>query len=186
VLVCYLDDSGKDRENPITTLAGYAATEAQWRGFETEVEPIFAEYGVKILHTKDLHNTDGEFEDWRLLKKQAFVARICSALSHYEPFGMSASAAKAVYAKRATESSRKRTITPYAWCFNLIINWVLTDIRIGRIAHEEGVSFILEMGHQNNVEAEKVFHDVRKLQAKFGFSAIALSWTSTHQKGATK
>ena len=51
----------------------------------------------------------------------------------------------------------------YAWCFNLIVDWVLTDIRIGRIAHDEGVSFILESGHQNNVEAEKVFHDVRKL-----------------------
>ena len=81
VLVCYLDDSGKDPQNPITTLAGYAATEEQWRGFETEVEPIFADCGVKILHTKDLHKTDGEFEDWRVLQKQAFVARICRALS---------------------------------------------------------------------------------------------------------
>ncbi len=163
MLVCYLDDSGKDPQNPITTLAGYAATEDQWRGFETEAEPIFTDCGVEVLHTKDLHHTDGEFAGWRVLKKQAFVARICVALSHHARLGMSASAAKAIYARRAAQSGRKRTITPYAWCFNLIVEWVLTDIRIGRTAHEEGVSFILESGHQNNVEAERVFHDVCRL-----------------------
>ena len=31
MFVCYLDDSGKDRENPITTLAGYVAMEEAWR-----------------------------------------------------------------------------------------------------------------------------------------------------------
>jgi hypothetical protein len=137
VLVCYLDDSGKDPQNAITTLAGYAAGEDQWRGFEIEVEPIFADCGVKVLHTKDLHKTDGEFEGWRVLQKQAFVARICRALSHDVPLGVSASAAKEIYAQRATESGRKKTITPYAWCFNLIIEWILTDIRVGRIAHAD-------------------------------------------------
>jgi hypothetical protein len=47
----------------------------------------------------------------------------------------------------------------------------MTDIRIGRIAHTEGVSFILETGHENNVEAEGVFHDVRRL---YGDAAAAL------------
>jgi hypothetical protein len=163
VLICYLDDSGKDPQNPITTLAGYAATEDQWRGFESEVEPVFADCGVKVLHTKDLHKTDGEFENWRVLRKQAFVARICLALSHHALLGLSASATKGVYKQRADESNRKRTITPYAWCFNLIVNWVMTDVRLGRIAHAEGAAFILESGHENNPEAEAVFHDIRRL-----------------------
>jgi hypothetical protein len=150
VLVCYLDDSGKDPQNPITTIAGYAATEDQWRGFEAEVEPIFSDCGVHILHTRDLHKTDGEFTGWRVLQKQAFIARLSRILSHHAMFGMSVSAAKNIYRQRADESDRKRTITPYAWCFNLIINWVMTDIRIGRVAHAEGAAFILETGHENN------------------------------------
>jgi hypothetical protein len=67
---------------------------------------------------------------------------------------LSASAAKEIYKQRADESGRKRTITPYSWCFNLIVNWIMTDIRIGRVAHAEGAAFILESGHQNNAEAE--------------------------------
>ncbi len=155
VLVCYLDDSGKDPQNPITTLAGYAATDDQWSAFETAVEPVFANYGVNLLHTKDLHHTDGLFDAWTVLRKQAFIASICRTMSRHALLGMSASAAKEIYRQRADESDRKRTITPYAWCFNLLINWVLTDIRIGRISHGDGVAFILETGHQNNAEAEK-------------------------------
>ena len=44
VLVCYLDDSGKDPQNPITTLAGYIARDTEWQAFESEVEHWFAEY----------------------------------------------------------------------------------------------------------------------------------------------
>ena len=76
MLVCYLDDSGKDPQNRITTLAGFVASESSWQLFETEVETWFAEFGVKVLHAKDLHNTDGEFAGWTVLRKQAFVARL--------------------------------------------------------------------------------------------------------------
>ena len=41
VLVRYLDDSGKDPQNPITTLAGYVAKDMAWEGFEAEAKPIF-------------------------------------------------------------------------------------------------------------------------------------------------
>jgi hypothetical protein len=78
VLVCYLDDSGKDSQNRITTIAGYAATDDQWLSFEKAVEPIFSDYSVKVLHAKDLHNTDGNFKGWTVLKKQAFVAKLCT------------------------------------------------------------------------------------------------------------
>jgi len=163
VLICYLDDSGKDPQNPITTLAGYVAKDTAWQDFEIEVEPIFYDCGINVLHTRDLENTDGEFTGWRKLKKQAFVSRLSTALSRHAVMGMSVSAAKDIYKQRATESERKRTITPYAWCFNLIVNWLLTDIRVGRLTHSEGVSFILERGHENNAEAKQVFHDVCRL-----------------------
>lgn len=52
VLVCYLDDSGKDPQNRITTIAGYVATDEQWKAFEIEVETWFTEFNVKILHAR--------------------------------------------------------------------------------------------------------------------------------------
>src|ERR1700730_1758524 len=83
VLVCYLDDSGKDPQNPITSLAGYVAKDTSWQGFEIEFEPIFDDCGINVLHARDLENTDGEFTGWRKLKKQAFVSRLSTALSRH-------------------------------------------------------------------------------------------------------
>jgi hypothetical protein len=80
VLTCYLDDSGKDPQNRVTTVAGYVARDTAWKAFETQVEPFFERANVKILHAKELEATDGEFKDWRVLQKQAFVAQVCSAL----------------------------------------------------------------------------------------------------------
>ena len=77
--------------------------------------------------------------------------------------GMSIAAFKKAYTQRATESSRKRTVTPYTFCFSVLIDWIMRDIRIGRAVHKEGVALILECGHENNPEAEEQFYAIRKL-----------------------
>ncbi|HTS39356.1 MAG TPA: hypothetical protein VMH84_02285, partial [Xanthobacteraceae bacterium] len=107
MLVAYLDDSGKDPQNLVTTLAGYIGRDTAWKGFETQVEPIFEKAGINILHAKDLESTRGEFKGWRVLQKQAFVARLCTTLFEHSPLlGVSMSAVKATYGQRAKESTR--------------------------------------------------------------------------------
>jgi hypothetical protein len=81
--------AGKDPQNSITTIAGYAASDEQWKAFETEVETWFTEVNGKILHAKERHYTDGEFAGWSRLKKQAFVARLCQAMSYHLQLGVS-------------------------------------------------------------------------------------------------
>ncbi len=163
MLVCYLDDSGKDPQNPVSTIAGYVAREAAWAAFEFEVESWFSEYGVNILHAKDLQDTDGEFSGWPVLKKQAFVSRICQARSPHLMMGMSMSAVKDTYQVRAAESGRKRTVTAYSFCMNVILDWLLRDIRVGEAANTEGLALVLECGHENNSEAEQLFWQVREM-----------------------
>jgi hypothetical protein len=162
VLICYLDDSGKDPQSHITAIAGYIARDVDWQTFETGVEPIFAEYKVNLLHAKDLHGTDGDFSGWPSIKKQAFVAKLCQVRNSTVMMGMSMSAVKDTYRQRADESGRKRTVAPYTFCFNVILDWVLRDIRIGKAVHEAGVAFVIESGHENNSEVEQQFHSIRE------------------------
>jgi hypothetical protein len=154
LLVCYLDDSGKDRENVASTLAGYIADESSWAEFEAEVEPLFTKYGVATLHAMDLHGTRGDFKDWPVLKKQSVVAQFCRILSRHALLGVSMSVAKSEYKAAADRSTRKKTVTPYTFCSNVILDWLLRDVRVGKKANEEGIAFILEDGHHNNPEAE--------------------------------
>jgi Protein of unknown function (DUF3800) len=164
VLVCYLDDSGKDPQSRITNIGGYIAREDEWKTFESEVEPWFSEFGVNVLHAKLLHDTDGDFKNWTVLRKQSFVARIFQVASRHVPLGLAAGAVKDAYENGVVERGERglRTVRPYTFCFNLLIDWILTDIRIGREANTDGVSFIIEAGHENNPEAEQQFHDIRK------------------------
>jgi hypothetical protein len=162
VLVCYLDDSGKDPQNRITTLACFAARDTQWATFAAEVEPVFTEYGINVLHARDLENTDGEFTGWKVLKKQAFVARIGQVMARHIPVGYSHSAVKGTYLAHARQRMPQRTATAYAFCFNRILDWVLRDVRVGGVANTEGVAFILECGHDNNPDAQRCFAEVCK------------------------
>jgi hypothetical protein len=166
VLVCYLDDSGKDPQNPLTTVGGYIAREDAWKTFESEVEPIFLEKKIPILHAKELRDTDGPFCGWTRLQKQAFIARIGQVSSRHLMLGYSMSAVKGVYVDHAVERAAgtpsRRTVTPYVFRFQVIVDWILRGVATGRWAHSEGVSLVLECGHENNAQAEQEFNWVRK------------------------
>jgi Protein of unknown function (DUF3800) len=162
VLTCYLDDSGKDPQNLVTLIAGYIARDLAWKAYEEAVEPIFEQYGVTILHAKELHDTDGDFAGWPIIKKQSFVAKLCLARSPHLMMGMAMAVVKEKYDEQAKKSKRKKTIRPYTFCFNVIIDWIMRDIRIGKAANTEGVALVLECGHENNPEAEETFYKVRK------------------------
>lgn len=169
MLVTYLDDSGKDPQNPITSLGGYAASEDAWAAFEQSAEPIFQKYiGNEPLHAKDLYHGKGEYKGWKVLKKQSFVAQLCMELYPRQPLmGISFSVRKASYATRAAEAIkrglRKRTVTPYTFCMSAILNWILTDIHVGKMANEEGLALILECGNEHNEEARKSIDTIKTL-----------------------
>jgi hypothetical protein len=77
--------------------------------------------------------------------------------------GFSMSAAKSTYELRAGESNRTRTVTPYTFCFNIILDRILRDISagLGKAAYEQGLILKLEDGHRNRVEAREQFTDIR-------------------------
>lgn len=171
VLVCYLDDSGKDPQNPITSVGGYAAPEESWAKFEQEAEPIFQKYiGDEPLHAMDLYHGQGVYDGWKVVKKQSFVAQLCMKLYPLQPLlGVSFSVRKASYATRTVEAIkrglRKRTVTPYTYCMQGVLNWILTDVQIGKIANEDGLALILESGNEHNEEAKKAFDDIKAIHA---------------------
>lgn len=162
VLVCYLDDSGKDPQNPVALVAGYIARDTEWERFEAEVEPWFIENKVPILHATDLKGTRGAFAGWPILKKQAFVSRICQARNPHVMLGMSMAIEKASYDAYRKSKEPERTSSLYSLCFNVIVDWIFRDRRLGKFSNDEGVAFILECGHENNAEAQDVFYEVRK------------------------
>ncbi len=153
MLVCFLDDSGGDRQNSALTVAGYVATEEQWALYESEISPIYENFNVSTLHTVNLHQGREEFRDWKILRKQAFVASVSQIISRRAVLGVSYSVWKSQYHASAANSGRKQTVSPHTYCSTVILNWILTDVGIGKIVSEKGVRFVFEDGHANNRES---------------------------------
>jgi hypothetical protein len=78
--------------------------------------------------------------------------------------GVSMSALKGTYKEHAhyRADTERQTVTPYTFCFQVVCDWLLRDIRIAKRVHSEGIRFILEDGHENNGQAEKEVHYVRE------------------------
>jgi len=163
VLVCYLDDSGKDSQNPLTSIAGYIARDTEWELFEHDVEQWFDEYKVGTLHATHLKSTERDFKGWRVLKKQAFVARVCQARNSHVMMGLHGAVHKQNYSEWRASRGKRKTLSHYSFCFNLLLDRILRDIRTAPAALGEGIAFVLESGHENNNEAEQTFHEIRKL-----------------------
>ena len=109
MLVCYFDDSGKDPQNPITTIAGYIARDVACPRFEADVGNVYRVRRARVLHAKELHDTDGEFAGWSKLRKQAFISRVCCPRQPHVMMGLSMSALKATtqcVLRKAAESAR--------------------------------------------------------------------------------
>jgi hypothetical protein len=56
-------------------------------------------------------------------------------------------------------------VTPYTFCFQVIIDWLLRDVRVGRAVNAEGLAFILECGNEHNSEAAEQFQKVREMHS---------------------
>src|SRR5207249_12322507 len=73
-----------------------------------------------------------------------FRSKIGQASSRHLMMGLSMSALKGSYQEhamyRAGGSAPRRTVTSYTFCFQVIVDWILRDIRIGRAANTEGRS----------------------------------------------
>jgi hypothetical protein len=149
---------------PQSSESAYIAREEDWASFETAVEPWFNEFGVNTLHAKELHDTDGDFAGWKKLRKHAFISRVFQEMRGRIPLGVAAGAVKHTYEKGVAERIRLglRTVRPYTFCFNVLVDMLLTDVIVGKAANTDGVAFFIETGHENNPEAEEQFYDIRE------------------------
>lgn len=157
MFVCYLDDSDAE-QSAILTLAGYVAPLSSWEAFEAEADPIFANYGVPILHAKEFHDTKDAFKGWSGVKKNSFVDELYAVARRSVSFGISRSIHKKTYKERQFETGLNKSMSAYGVLFSAIMVAVSRQNSLAKLVQEQGLSFIVESGHNNNEEIEQYFH----------------------------
>ena len=95
-LVCYLDDSG-NKDDSISTLAGYIAPAHNWLEFEVHVRKLFDAIKLPYLHTVDLHMRRKEFKGWTREQTAKFTDLFYKILAQHTYAGFEFSVLKSTF-----------------------------------------------------------------------------------------
>ena len=154
VFICYLDDSDSEHSS-VLTLAGYVAPLSTWQQFETKADDACGNYNVPIFHAHEFHRTRDEYKGWSSIKKASFIDEFYAVPPS---MGISISIRKKGYKDRQTETGLNKSMSAYGVAFASIAASLVTNFSISEQIREQGVSFIVEAGHNNNAEIEKYFN----------------------------
>jgi hypothetical protein len=124
MMVCYLDDSGTDKQSPVLTMAGYVGLQRHWAAFEQSAAKIFAAFGVTSLHAVDFNATKNQFGGWQRARKEAFIANLLLELKKAAPFGVMASITKTAYVKAKSLGEHAQQ-SAYGHCFGSVLDAIM-------------------------------------------------------------
>jgi len=169
ILTCYLDESGTHGGSPVTVMAGAMATANQWRQHQRRVDSIKATYGFKIFHTKKWKSPSGEFAGWSEAKRLAMFrelggagARLMEAVTCVLPNDVF----DANYGRSGDDSRKLRLDTKYGLCFRYTLTHLTAEAvrRLGthKKFSQTSLNVVLESGHKNAGDAERIFFEVKK------------------------
>lgn len=65
MFTAYFDESGSPDETVALVVAGFVASDEQWREFEREWKEVLAAEGVSCFHVKEFAHSRGEFKPWK-------------------------------------------------------------------------------------------------------------------------
>ena len=163
VLVCYLDDSG-NKDDPVSTLAGYIAPAHNWRDFEVHARELFASIELPYLHTVDLHHRRGEFKGWTREQTAEFVEVFYGILAHHAYAGFEFSVLKSTFEINKSVYNVEHQSSPFSFCLHGIVHRLVKDEGVKDVLALPNVnlSFVVESGSRNEGDLLRRFNNIQK------------------------
>ena len=164
VIVCKLDASGTDTANPILTMAGYVGMLAGWLDFEVRARELFDRYEVGVLHAKKFYDTDGDFEGWTRVRKEAFIRELQDCILGRLDFGITTSLVKAEFLRIKRERDIGHNKSPLGFCLRHTLARLLSDAVLQEV-FDKGfdLTIIHESGDDNAGDIQRVFNAVKAI-----------------------
>jgi hypothetical protein len=168
ILTSYFDESGTHDGSPVTIMAGIMGNGGQWLRYQAKLNRLKARYGFRVFHAKEFKSLTGQFAGWSREKCAAFLKDFHATgadLMEGVTCAISNSAFEQEY--RGGDAPRKlRLDTKYGLCFrNSLVHLTANAARrLGshRKFGETTMRVVLERGHKNAGDAERIFYEVKK------------------------
>jgi hypothetical protein len=167
VYTAYLDESGTHDGSPLTVMGGVLARAEQWRDFEKKFAALQKRYGFRVWHTKKFKRKAGDFKGWTDEKCSDLYwsMRDISALGLTDIVALTLDNASYEADYRAGDLPRRaRLDTEYGLCFRYcLIHFVREALKRRRRNRVPPLHIVLEAGHANFGDAERIFLEEKRL-----------------------
>jgi Protein of unknown function (DUF3800) len=167
LLTAYLDESGTHDASPISVMAAYLGTDAQWRAFDSDWAALLETADVRYVHAVDLFKRTKQFKDWPAERVNAFAVEIDGVIASHMPMGFSVIIRDDDYRQIYVEGPRPRRSrldSKYGVCFRACLafapSFIASELQLAgeaRRARETTINFVLEDGHRNVGDARRLF-----------------------------
>ena len=162
-LVCYLDDSG-NKDDSISTLAGYIAPAHNWCDFEVCARELFDANELSHLHTVHLHMRRGEFKGWTREQTADFVRAFYGILDQHVFAGFEFSVLKSTFESKKSVYNVEHQSSPIGFCLHGIVDRLVKDegVKDALGLPDVNLSFVVESGNKNEGDIRRRFNIIQK------------------------
>jgi hypothetical protein len=162
----YLDESGTHGGSPATVMGGFLGRAQQWEKFEKGFAKAQKEHGFRVWHSKKFKRRDGDFKGWTDDQCQALYWD----LAHLTSYGLTDSVVMNLnnadfekYYWNGDKPRRARLDTKYGYCFRCCLLFFIKEVIKRKFRKTvPHLHIVLEAGHKNVGDAERIFWEVKK------------------------
>jgi hypothetical protein len=161
MMTAFLDESGTHgNSSRVTVMAGYLGDESHWLLFEAAWKAFLAKYPTVIgTHATDVLNRRGKYYKWPDAIYQEFISDMVGVVIDAGLKTILVALTNREYRefkKLEREQGRRDKIdSAYGLCFRLCM--VKLALYARRSRPDERISFVVESGHKNVGDAERIF-----------------------------
>jgi hypothetical protein len=171
VLRAFLDESGTHGGSTVLTVGAAWAQPSVWKKWTKDWN--VSKRPVKIHHSSDCHNFDGEYKGWSPSQRDAYVKRILPVIAAHKINGRVAGLHLRAFEQELARHPKVAAAfgRPYIACFQWAINDIC-DVALSNQIHR--VAFIHETNDYED-EAKAAFNHVK---ARFPEMLLSITFAS--------
>jgi hypothetical protein len=167
ILTAYIDESGTHAESPISVMAGYVGTSAQWEGFEADWSALVRKAGVRHIHAVELFKRTKQFKGWKAEDVNALAVSLDEVIATHLQVGFSVVVRDDDYKNIYGTGPHPRRLakdSKYGICFRACLafvpSYIASEFALAQqteVAQQATINFVLEQGHRNAGDAQRLF-----------------------------
>lgn len=189
ILTAYFDESGTHGDSHATIMGALLGNARQWGVFQRSLDAIKVQYGFRIFHAKDFKARAGEFRGWTDAKSVALVNDLADRVSEELMAGVTAEIPNAEYKTHYLTQGQVKKVrfdSVYGLAFRACLSHCIYEC-VRRLGHhrkfpETKLHIVLEAGHRNSGDADRIFYEIKTQLAAKEVPLLATFTTATKEE----